>query len=596
MYKWNVQPDPPADFYQQHPELPPIITRLLWNRHLRTQAQIDEFLNPDYSQDLFDPFLFNDMTKAVTIIFQAIAQQKNIVVHGDYDVDGVCAAAIIISCLKKLGANQVEVFLPHREIDGYGLSLNTIKKLANAKTDLIISCDCGISNYEEIKLAKKLGMQMIITDHHSIPAVIPPADAIIHPKLPKEKYPDKGLAGGGVAFKLVQGLLKTHQQKNATLPDGQLHEAFAKWLLDLVALATIGDMVPLLGESRTLARYGLVVLNKTQNIGLKKLLAVAGLTDSDGQFKRKLDADNISWQIVPRLNAAGRMDHANTAFALLMTKDERQAQALADQLNQNNIDRQRQTDQLVNEAKKQIKETGQENNQVLFVLGESWPTGLLGLIAGRLKDCHYKPVIALAKNNGEITGSARSIAEFNMISALQAMPKFFTKFGGHPQACGLTLQNQLQLEEFKQAILNRAQLILKDEKLTPQILIDAQVDLEDVNWKLYDLLQKFEPFGQANEEPKYMARELTIVNVEPVGQDGKHLRLMVKHNSHTVRKTIGFGLGDCCRHPADWKNNLKVGDKIDLVFTVGVNEWNGNRELQLTIEDITKDTHLSLIS
>lgn len=561
----------------------------MYNRNLRTQEQIDEFLNPDYSQDIHDPFLFNDMEKAVKIIFDCIDSDKNIVVHGDYDADGVCASTIIISSLKKMGAKNVSVFLPHRETDGYGLNLNTVKALKEKNTDLIITCDCGVSNTPEVTLAKELGMQVIITDHHSIPAQIPPADAMIHPKIPNEKYPDKTLCGGAVAFKLVQALLKTHKQKTELFPDGQTHEAFEKWLLDMVAIASIGDMVPLLGESRTLTRYGLTVLNKTKNIGLKKLMFVAGILDEQGQIKRgQIDAGTIGFQIVPRINAAGRMDHANVAFALLMSQDEHEAENLAWALNQNNLDRQKLTENLANQAIKQVKETNQEKNSMIFVLGEGWPTGILGLIAGRLKDMYYKPAIVMGLNHGEITASGRSISEFNMIAAIQNHPEFFAKFGGHPQACGFTLKSLDVLEDFKKCLNEVAQEQTAEVDLVPQINIDAEVDLDEINWSLYDLLQKFEPFGMNNEEPKYVARGLTITSISPVGQDGKHLRMMLKHNSQIVRKTIGFGLGDVNRHPDDWKKNLKIGDKIDMAFSIEANEWNGNRELQMTIEDIKK--------
>ena len=564
---------------------------MLWNRNLRAQTQIDEFLNPDYSQDIHDPFLFKDMEKATDIIFKAINKQDNIVVHGDYDADGVCSAALIITCLKKLGTKNVGVFIPHREVDGYGLNPNTIELLHSQKTNLIITCDCGVSNYDEVALAKKKKIKVIITDHHTIPKKTPKADAIIHPLASGETYPDKGLCGGGVAFKLVQALLKKYSRKNPTLPDGQTFEGFEKWLLDLVAIASIGDMVPLLGESRTLTRYGLTVLNKTKNVGLKKLFIAAGMADENGQPKRgAYDSHTISFQVVPRLNAAGRMDHANTAFALLMATDEKEAETLALQLNKNNVDRQKFTEQYVNEARKQIKETKQENNPALFVLGKSWPTGILGLISGKIKDDYYKPAIVMGETDKEIFGSGRSIKEFNLIAAMQSMPEVFLKFGGHPQACGFTLKSKDKLEEFKTKLSAKAAAQTAAVDLTPQIAVDAEVDLDEVNWKLYDLLQKFEPFGQANEEPKYAARGVTVVNIEPVGQDGKHLRLTVKHNSHLIKKTIGFGLGDTRRCPENWKECLKPGDKIDLLFSIGVNEWNGNRELQLTIEDIKKIT------
>lgn len=587
--KWIIAPAVPEEFFTAHPELPPIVARLMYNRNLRTQEQIDEFLNPDYSQDIHDPFLFVDMEKAVKIIFDCIAGDKNIVVHGDYDADGVCASTIIISCLKKLGAKNVSVFLPHRETDGYGLNLNTVRALKEKNTDLIITCDCGVSNTPEVRLAKELGMQVIITDHHSIPAQIPPADAIIHPKMPNEKYPDKTLCGGAVAFKLIQALLKTHKKTNEFLIDGQTHEAFEKWQLDLAAIASIGDMVPLLGESRTITRYGLTVLNKTKNLGLRKLMFVAGLTDENGQMKRgEIDAGAVGFQIVPRINAAGRMDHANVAFALLMSEDEHEAENLAWALNQNNLDRQKLTENLVAQAIKQVKETDQENNSAIFILGEGWPTGILGLIAGRLKDMYYKPAIVMGLNRGEITASGRSISEFNMVAAIQNNSEFFAKFGGHPQACGFTLKSLDVLEAFKKRFNEVAAEQTKEVELVPQINIDTEIDLDDINWTLYDLLQKFEPFGMNNEEPKYVARGLTITGITPVGQDGKHLKLMLKHNSQVVRKTIGFGLGDINRHKDDWKNNLHLGDKIDMAFSIEANEWNGNRELQMTISDIKK--------
>lgn len=588
--KWNVLPTPPADFITEHPELPPAIIRLLWNRGLKTQKQIDEFLNPDYSTDLHNPFLFNDIQKALNIIFSAINEQKNIVVHGDYDADGVCATAILVQTLRKLGAKNVSVFIPHRELDGYGLNLNSVRLFKEQKVDLIITCDCGVSNWEEIRLVKELGMQIIITDHHSIPANIPLADAIIHPKMPEEKYPDKGLAGGGVAFKLAQALLQKYKEINERLPDGELGEAFEKWLLDLVAIATIGDLVPLVGESRTLARYGITVLNKTRNLGLRQLLIISGLANEDGKPKRgkEYDADNISFQLVPRLNAAGRMDHANTAFALLMTTDENEAKKLAAQLNKNNTDRQKLTEQLVGQAIKQIKITNQEKNPIIFILGDDWPTGILGLIAGRLKDQFNKPVIVMGLVENEICGSGRSTTAFNMIEGLQTISHFFDKFGGHPQACGFTLKNKEQIEDFKKTLSEIVEKKTENLQLEPEILIDAEVDLDEIDWKFYDLLQKFEPFGQANEEPKYAAYGLTVFAIDPVGQDGRHLRLLLKHNSHLIRKTIGFGLGDTNKHPDDWKKILKPGDKIDIVFSIGVNQWNGNRELELKLEDIKK--------
>lgn len=587
--KWVVLPLPPADFIVSHPELPPTVARLLWNRGLQTQEQIDEFLNPDYSADVHDPFLFKDMEKATDIIFEAIRTDKKIAVHGDYDADGVCASAILINTLKKLGAKNLSVFIPHRQEDGYGLNMNTVNSFIEQGVNLIITCDCGISNTNEIVTTKKAGIITIITDHHSPPTDMPPADAIIHPQNPNDNYPDKGLCGAAVAFKLAQGLLKKHALTKNILDGAQSHESFEKWLLDLVAIATIGDMVPLVGESRTLTSYGLTVLNKTHNIGLKQLMFASSIIDEKGRPKRGvLSSEAVSFQIVPRLNAAGRMDHANTAFALLAAEDEQTASALAEQLNRNNTDRQKLTEQLTDKAIKYIESTGQKNNPVLFAYDENLSLGVAGLIAGKIKDYYNKPAFALGLCDNELAGSARSIPQFNIMTALRSMPEYFAKFGGHPQACGISLKSPELLEKFKKELNSFAKKALTGIELTPEIIADAEVDLEDVDWKLYDLLQKFEPFGVRNEEPKYVAKQLTIIDISPVGQDGRHLRLMVKHNSHIVRKTIAFGFGDTNKHPTDWKKTLRPGDKIDLIFTVSVNEWNGNRELELAVKDLRK--------
>ncbi len=585
--KWIFQEAPAAEFIAAHPELPPLVARLLWNRGQREPEKITSFLNPNYARDVHDPFLFNDMEKAVKIIFDCIKLNKKIVVHGDYDADGVCASAIIMTTLKKLGAAHTDTFLPHRELDGYGLNKRTVQMLKDSNTELIITCDCGISNTEEVAFAKELGMQVIITDHHAMPAKFPPADAIIHPLVPNERYPDKTLAGGGVAFKLIQALLKRHHETNELMPDGQTHEAFEKWLLDLASISTVGDMVPLIGESRALVRYGLTVLNKTHNLGLQKLFKQIGLIDETGKQKRVFDTQTIGFQIAPRINAAGRMDHANVAYALLMAETEEEAVSLAAQLDQNNVDRQKLTDQLVAEARQQIKDTNQSNNPILYTFGETWATGILGLIASRIKEEFYKPVLAMGINGGTVTGSGRSVPGFNLIEALKTMPEFFHKFGGHPQACGFSLKNREVFEDFKKTLLGKAAEGTKQLDLSPQIKIDALVDLEEINWDLYNTLQKFEPFGMGNDEPLYAATDLTVMGVDSVGQDGKHLRILVKHNSHVVKKTIAFGFGNKDRHPANWRE-LVPGTKIDLAFTVSVNEWKGNRDLQLMIQDIKR--------
>jgi single-stranded-DNA-specific exonuclease len=274
---------------------------------------------------------------------------------------------------------------------------------------------------------------------------------------------------------------------------------------------------------------------------------------------------------------------------LLLCEDPEEATRLAEQLNQNNADRQQLTDHLFNESVEQLKATDQEKNAMLFTFGETWSPGVIGIVAGKIMNEYYRPTIVMGLNKGMIVGSGRSLKEFNLIAAMQSMPEFFHKYGGHPQACGFTLKDASMLEEFKKKLLEKATEATKTVDLSPQLAVDAEIDLEDITWELYDLLQKFEPFGQMNPEPKYAAYGLTVVDIQPLGKEEKHLRLLVKHNSHVIKKTIGFGLGDPSRHPMKWKEVLKPGDKIDMVFSIGVNEWNGNRELQLMIEDIRKN-------
>lgn len=581
---WNVLSEAPKSFFEEFPQLPPLVANLLYHRNIRTQKDIDEFLQPDYSQDIHDPYIFKDMDKAVKRIFTAIDKNEKITIHGDYDADGVSSSVILANMLKALDFNNFNVFLPHRETDGYGLNKNTIQTLNDEGTNLIITCDCGISNKEEIKLANKLNIDVIITDHHSIPDKLPKAYAIIHPKVEGEKYPDKGLAGGGVAFKLMQGVLKKHKEKNDLLPNGQKHSAFEKWQLDMVAIASIADMVPLVGESRTLTKYGLIVLNKTKRLGLQKLLLEAGIMQEDGSMRREISSDTVSFQISPRINAAGRMNHANVAYKLFIEEDDSKAADLASELNTNNKDRQKLTEELFKKAKKQVEEY-QMDNPILFALGEKWSTGIIGLISGKLKEKYQKPSIVMSRNS-EITGSGRSIKEFNLIASMQEISDHFLKFGGHPAAAGFTLKDSSKVEEFKNALIEKYKEKTKGIEIIPTINIDAEVDLENVNWNLYDVLDKFKPFGQANERPKYLAKGLTITSLMPVGKDKKHLRIMVKHNTPKIRKTIGWSL--CNGNGTNWCNELKVGDKIDMIFEMDVNEWNGNREIQLTIKDLRK--------
>ncbi|NQU84046.1 MAG: single-stranded-DNA-specific exonuclease RecJ [Parcubacteria group bacterium] len=558
--KWKVVEKFPEEFKTKFPEMDDVILQLLWDRKLKTQEEVDEFLNPDYSQDIHDPFLLKDMKRAVDRIKKAIENKEKIVVYGDYDADGVCSSVILFEAIKRAGI-EPDVFLPHREIDGYGLNMKRVEEFA-VENKLMITCDCGISNAKEVERANELGMDVIITDHHTVPENVPPAYAIIHPKHPREKYPWKDLAGAGVAFKLAQGLLP--EEENAS---------FIKWLLDLVAVASIADIVPLLGETRTITKYGLLVLNKTRRLGFKKLMEVASLKPG------LLDTHSVGFMIAPRINAAGRMNHASAAYKLLISESEEDADALATKINQENSERQKIAEKMCMEAKHQIVEEKREKDSALFAFQEDWSPALVGLVASRLSDWFYRPSIVMAKKGDEIIGSGRSIEEINLIATLEEIPQFFKKFGGHPGACGFTLKGPEVLEDFKQTFISAIAKKLEGLELTPKVTIHKEIELKQVDWSLYDKLKAFEPFGEKNPRPLFLIKKAEVVGMDAIGKDGKHLRMSITQNGASPQKMIGFFFGK-------WASRLKLGGFIDIIFEVGVNEWNGNRELQLKIIDL----------
>lgn len=583
---WAILPAPPQSFLDEHPELQPVVATLLYHRDITTAEAIDEFLHPDYTRDIHDPFLFTQMEQAVARVLDAVANDEAIMIHGDYDADGVSASVILATVLKDIGARDVDVFLPHREIDGYGLNMNTVELFEQSEKDLIITCDCGVSNVQEITAAQEKKIDVIVTDHHAIPETLPPAHAIIHPKLPDETYPDKNLAGAGVAFKLAQALLQRHKEQGKELHSGMSHEACEKWLLGMVAIATVADMVPLIGESRTLTKYGLIVLNKTKRIGLQKLLLESRLMHDDGSLKKEITADVIGFQIAPRINAAGRMDHANVAYNLMMTEDPIEATDLAYELDQNNKDRQQLVEQMLEAAEMQLK--NQDKEPILIVVGKGWAPGVIGLIASRLKERYYKPTLAFADTDGTLMASGRSVDGFNMIEALQAIPDQFEKFGGHPMACGFTLSPDTTLEAFKEKLLKQFQQQTNGEQPEPELRIEADVALNEITWNLYDQLQLFEPFGKDNPKPLYVSKALEVTQVKAMGKNNQHIALFVKSGT-VIKKMVGWNYCHESRAKEEnWCAVLKPGDLVDVVFDIGVNEWNGNRDLQLTIRDLRR--------
>lgn len=551
-----------------------LIAALLWRRGIRTAAEAAGFLQPSWERDVHDPFLFLDMRKAVDRLMKAVKDGEKIVVHGDYDADGVSGSVVLHSTLKAIGAD-VSVYLPHREKDGYGMNSPSIEKMAADGAKVIVTCDCGISSGTEITLAVSLGIDVIVTDHHTLPPELPPAYAILHPLREGETYPFRHLTGGGVAFKLCQALWK-----EAHLPEG--HE---KWLLDMVSISTVADMGKLVGENRALVHYGLVVLNKTKRLGLKTLI------DGVRRDDEVLDAMSIGFRIAPRINAAGRMEHADAAFGLLTAETAEDAEVRAEVLHGHNADRQKATANIMEEAF--VLGAAQAGQSAIVVAGQGWPAALCGLVASKLVDEHYRPVIAVGRTDSKVPGTAtvpgtsdvryvgsgRSIPGFDVTGALRACKEHILKFGGHPAACGMTIVGDENFEAFKKAFVAHADAELASSDLTPSIVIEEEAAVHEISVGLIKELKGLEPHGEGNPRPRFLLRGGRVASSRQVGAEGKHLQLTVVDDKGGRLKLIGFGFGP---RMAD----LPIGSPVDAVVELDLNEWQGRVEAQGRIVDI----------
>src|SRR3989344_5224184 len=562
---WNVAKPSKKSHRDAFPEIDPIAVQLLYNRGITEQKDIDDFFNPNYGTDLHDPFLFVNMEKAAELILLGIRDGKKIVVYGDYDADGVSATATMVGGLRALGAHP-EVYIPFRETEGYGLNADAVQDMIENGTQLVITVDCGISNYAEVEQLISAGVVVVVTDHHQQPLKLPNASAIVNPNTDREAYPFKSLSGSGVAFKVVQALAARDQLYGME----KLEDGWEKWLLDLVAIGTIADLMPLLGENRTLVSYGLIVLGKTKRLGLRKLIEKAG--NGVGEITEK----TVGFTIAPRLNAAGRLEHASTAYQLLVTDNQAEAEVLAESINQTNQQRQQLTEQNTREARQQI--ANQKDEGLLVAIGDGWPTGILGLVAGRLADKCNKPTLVISHFAGELIGSGRSVEPFNITKALQQCDQFLLRYGGHAQAAGFTLKNDSQLAPFIQK-LRTLTIAAKTNQLAKSIQLDAELTIADITWDFFDLLEKFRPYGQGNPRPAFALYGVIIVQASAVGQEQKHLRLKLTDNQAQTLSGIAFGFGSLA-------SKLKPGTVVDIATTIDCNEWNGNRELQLNIIDI----------
>lgn len=568
--RWRLAPPPPDEVRERFPEYPASVVQMLWNRGLATQEAVDEFLLPDYGHDLHDPFLFRDMRRACERVWLAIEAGERIVVYTDYDADGVTGAAVLVTALqalaKGLGRDSatIDKYIPHREKEGYGVKREAVEALAAAGMNLLITVDCGIGSAAEIVRARELGVEAIVVDHHQVPEKLPDC-LILHPLVRGETYPFKCLAAVGVAYKFAVGLMRFAEERGLKFETG-----FDKWLLDLVAIATVTDFMPLIGENRTLEKYGLVVLNKTRRPGLKKIIELASLKPG------AIDTVAVGYYIGPRINAASRMDHADVAFATVMAATDEEADELAHRLERLNSDRQKYSDEITLAARADVTAVGPR--RIHLLAGDGWSPGIVGLIAGKLVTETGVPVFVFGRDGDRYVGSGRSIPEFDVMAALEKVKPFVAHYGGHRQACGLTIEGEANYLGFRDAMTAYADETLAGQDLRPTLEIEGEIQPEEINWELIDWLSRFEPYGEGNRRPRFLLPGLKLSGADFVGREGKHARLTVRDANGKTRRLIGFGLAA----PAA---ELKMGDLVDAVVEIGVNEWNGSREIQLKAVD-----------
>lgn len=564
---WRLATPIPPEFVHHLPNFHPLLLQLLYNRNIKTKNAITKFFTPDYRSGLYDPFQIKNMKKALGRIFKAIQKKEKMVIYGDYDADGITATTLLYKTLKFLGGKNLDTYIPHRRKEGYGLNKKVVQKLGREKTNLIITVDCGISNLRQIALARRLGMDVIITDHHQISSRLPPALAILNVRQKDDHYPFKDLAGVGIAFKLAQALLKKDELHSALA-----REAFEKWLLDLVAIGTVADLCPLLDENRTLVKYGLIILNQSKRRGLKNLFLAAGLNPKISP----LDTYNIGFQIAPRLNAAGRIFHADMAFNLLLTESEQEATQLATSLEKTNRERQKLTLTILQEAQEQIGEI--KGKRVLLASHPSWSLGIAGLVAGRICDQYSRPTLIIERGEKKSRGSARSIEVFNITAALAQCKELLLRYGGHKTAAGFSLKTA-KISLLYEKLEKIAQTKIKPDDLKPTLEIEANFDLQEINWEIFEQIESFQPFGEANPVPKFLAQKVLVKEIRGIGAENKHLKLTLQDKGGRTFAAIGFGLGN-------WVYKLIPGNTIDLVYELAIDEWNGSKKLQIKIIDL----------
>jgi single-stranded-DNA-specific exonuclease len=552
--------------------VPPLVAQLLLNRGIDGADGVSAFMDCRLNQ-LHDPELLPGAVEAAERIVQAVRQGRKIVIYGDYDVDGVCGVSVLWGCLRLAGAapEAVEYYIPHRVEEGYGLNAEAIRRLVHEhQAAVIVTVDCGISAVAEAKLARELGAELIVTDHHTLGPELPEAAVVVHPALPGSRYPDGELCGAGVAFKLAWQVCKSFGDGKRASP--ALRD-YLKKALGLVAMATVADVMPLRGENRLLVRHGLAILTQDPSVGLHALMRVSGTFEKS----RKLSAGHVGFNLAPRINAAGRLERAIMAVEMLTTDDAARAGELAEELDRRNRERQHIEQAILDEARAMVEQRGGIDGRGAIVLGrEGWHPGVIGIVASRLVDIYHRPTVVVAL--GEIgQGSARSIPGFHLYQAIQACSEGLLGFGGHAAAAGLKLPRD-HFDSFAQRFDEYCRSALTPEQLHKILDIDAEVLLGQLSLRVVEEIESLEPHGIGNPKPLLMATDVRIAgNPKRCGDRQQHLQLRCSQGNVTL-KAVAW-------NQAERAKNLVNNTRCALAFNAEINEWNGRREVQLHIKD-----------
>ncbi len=560
--KWVLAPVPEHELVVQLSNdtgLKPQIVKVLINRNIDTAEQIDQFLKPSLA-DLKDPLELKGMAAGVERVGQAFVNNEKIVIYGDYDVDGITATSLLYIVLNKLGA-QVDFFLPNRLVEGYGLSNQAIDDAKKIGCSLIITVDTGITAVEEIEYATSVGIDVIITDHHEQGETIPKAKAVINPKQATCDYGEE-LSGVGVAYKFAQALYRSMHQDESELDEH----------LDLVAMGTAADIVPLVGENRVITKFGLRQISRTTKPGLKSLTFVSGLMGKD------ISTGQVVFILAPRINALGRLGDAGEAIKLLATKDEQIASEIARKLDTENKRRKEIDQETLKDALAQMEEvTDLDNDRAIVLAGEGWHQGVIGIVASRLVEKYHLPTVMISINNGVGKGSARSIPGFHLCEALKKCEDLLIKYGGHKYAAGLSIKQE-NVEEFRKRFIEVSASGLTVEDVAPKMNIDLEIELSAINDDLVQSIDDFAPFGPQNTRPVFLTRNCEVIG-RPYTVGKNHLRMKIRKGTATF-DVIGYGFGDMVKHISS------EGSLVDIVYVVEYNTYNNITKIQVRLKDI----------